>query len=42
MHRIAAAVIREAQRLQIGRVIEDHAVDGLVRRAMWYPDYDAR
>jgi malic enzyme len=37
--RIAAAVIRETRRLEIGRVIEDADIDPLVRRSMWFPDY---
>jgi malic enzyme len=38
--RIAGAVIREGQRLNLGRVIRDDEIDALVAKAMWYPDYD--
>jgi malic enzyme len=37
--RIAAAVVREAQRLNLGRIVPDDQVDDLVKSAMWYPDY---
>ncbi len=37
--RIAANVIREAKRLNIGRMIPDNEVDQFVRDSMWYPDY---
>ena len=36
---IACAVIREAKRQKIGRLIPDDAVDALVADAMWYPAY---
>jgi malic enzyme len=36
---VAAAVIRKARELKIGRRIEDHEVETLVARWMWYPEY---
>jgi len=36
---IACAVIREAQRLHLGRSIPDEAIDEMVADAMWYPEY---
>lgn len=36
---IAAAVIRKARDLRVGRWIEDDQVEGLVARSMWYPEY---
>jgi malic enzyme len=36
---IAAAVIRKARDLKIGRRIEDHEVEAVVERAVWYPEY---
>ncbi len=36
---IAAAVIRKARDLKIGRRIEDHEVEALVEDAMWFPEY---
>jgi len=36
---VAAAVIRKARDLRVGRWIEDDQVEGLVARSMWYPDY---
>ncbi len=38
---IAAAVIRKARDLRVGRRIDDHQVESLVSQAMWYPDYPA-
>lgn len=37
--RIAIAVIKEARRLNIGRLIPDDEIEPMVRDAMWYPDY---
>ncbi|MGD8453784.1 MAG: NAD-dependent malic enzyme [Phycisphaerae bacterium] len=37
--RIAANVIREARRLNIGRLIPDDQIDDFVRANMWFPDY---
>lgn len=37
--RIAGNVMREAKRLNIGRMIPDNEIDPLVRNSMWYPDY---
>ncbi len=37
--RIAGNVMREAKRLNIGRMIPDNEIDPLVRSSMWYPDY---
>jgi len=36
---IAASVIREARRLNLGRLVPDDAVDEMVADAMWYPEY---
>jgi malic enzyme len=36
---IACAVVREARRLNLGRLIPDDAIDEMVADAMWYPDY---
>lgn len=36
---IAAEVIREARRLNLGRMIADHAIDALLDGFIWYPDY---
>ena len=36
---VAAAVIREARRENLGRMIPDNRVDELVRQAMWFPEY---
>jgi malic enzyme len=36
---VAAAVVRTARDLRVGRNIEDHRVDALVQQAMWYPEY---
>ncbi len=36
---IAGAVIREARRLNLGRMIPDDAIDEMVADSMWYPDY---
>jgi len=37
--RIAANIVREAKRLNIGRMIPDGDIDQLVRDSMWYPEY---
>jgi malic enzyme len=37
--RIAANVVREAKRLNIGRMIPDNEIAQVVRDWMWYPDY---
>jgi malic enzyme len=36
---IAADVIREARRLNLGRMIPDAAIDSLLDTFIWYPDY---
>lgn len=36
---IACAVIREVQKLKLGRPIGDDAIEKLVDDSMWYPDY---
>lgn len=36
---VAAAIIRTARDLHIGRWIEDDQVEGMVTNAMWYPEY---
>ena len=36
---IAGAVIREARRLNLGRMIPDEAIDEMVADSMWYPEY---
>ncbi len=36
---IAAAVVRKARDLSIGRRIEDHEVEPLVAHSMWFPEY---
>lgn len=37
--KIACAVVREARRLNIGRMIPDAQIEDAVDRAMWHPDY---
>jgi malic enzyme len=37
--KVAAAVIRKARSLGVGRLVEDHEVESMVEEAMWYPDY---
>ncbi|MBV8130390.1 MAG: hypothetical protein JO114_22295, partial [Planctomycetaceae bacterium] len=36
---IAAGVIREARRLNLGRMIPDQAIDSVLDAFIWYPDY---
>ncbi len=36
---VAAAVIRKARDLRVGRWIEDYEVDRVVTESMWYPEY---
>jgi malic enzyme len=36
---IAAAVIREARHLNLGRMIPDHAIDAALDHFIWFPDY---
>ncbi|MFO0888450.1 MAG: NAD-dependent malic enzyme [Isosphaeraceae bacterium] len=36
---IAAAVIREARSLNVGRLFPDAAIDPLLDKSIWYPDY---
>ncbi len=38
-NKIACAVIREAKRLKIGRLIPDDDIEKVVDDAMWYPEY---
>ena len=35
----SAAVIREARRQNLGRMIPDDAVEEMVADSMWYPEY---
>lgn len=37
--RVAAAVIRTARDLKLGRLIPDGEIEQLVEGAMWYPEY---
>jgi malic enzyme len=37
--RIAAAVVRKARDLGLGRIIPDEEIDAVVEKAMWYPEY---
>ena len=37
---IAIAVVREAKRLNIGRLIDDDCIEKVVDDAIWHPDYD--
>jgi len=36
---IAAGVIREARRLNLGRMIPDQAIDSVLDGFIWYPEY---
>jgi len=37
--KIACAVVREARRLSVGRMIPDAQIEAAVKHMMWYPDY---
>lgn len=37
--RIAGNVMREAKRLNIGRILPDEEIDRCVQESMWYPEY---
>jgi malic enzyme len=37
---IAAAVIREARQLNLGRMIPDEAIESVLDKFIWYPDYE--
>ena len=37
--RIAIAVVREAKRLNLGRLVPEDRIEALVRESMWMPDY---
>jgi malic enzyme len=37
---IAAAVIREARQLNLGRMIPDEAIESVLDKYIWYPDYE--
>jgi hypothetical protein len=37
--RIAAAVVREARELGLGRKLSDADIDAAVKETMWYPEY---
>jgi malic enzyme len=37
---IAAEVIREARRLNLGRMIPDQAIDSILDAFIWFPEYD--
>lgn len=39
--RIAAAIVRQAREMNLGRMIDDAEIDDLVRRSMWLPEYPA-
>lgn len=38
--RIAVAVVREAKRLDLGRLLRDDSIEDAVDAAMWYPAYE--
>ncbi|WP_165221117.1 NAD-dependent malic enzyme [Aquisphaera insulae] len=38
---LAAEVIREARRLNLGRLIPDESLDAILDDFIWYPDYEA-
>jgi hypothetical protein len=37
--RIAVEVVREAKRLNLGRLIPDDEIEAEVNEMMWYPEY---
>ena len=37
--RVAISVVRKARDLKVGRLIEDEAIEPLVRAYMWFPEY---
>jgi len=37
--RVAMSVVRKARDLKVGRLMEDQAIERLVRGFMWFPDY---
>jgi len=37
--KVAAAVIRKARDLKLGRLVDDHEVESMVEEAMWFPEY---
>ena len=37
--KIAAAVLRKARDLELGRMVEDHDIETIVENAIWYPEY---
>lgn len=37
--RIAIAIVREAKRLDLGRLLRDESIEEAVDAAMWYPEY---
>lgn len=39
--RIAVAVVREAKRLDLGRLLRDESIEDAVASMMWYPEYAA-
>jgi malic enzyme len=37
--KIAAAVLRKARDMELGRMVEDHDIETIVENATWYPEY---